>query len=213
MDGRIADGGVDVIGAAASTTDGAPTARRRRRKLADQVASLIEGQILDGTLAPGERLPVEIELADELRVSRTVVRDAMRALAARGLVDVRQGHGMFVSRPSPRAYADAACTLLARSDCTIGDLWDGRRLLDTAMLSLAIRSDRADWSRAERGLEDYETGLEREDKDGAANGHRRFHLGLLTAVRNPVLDLLLGPMHEIIVRTSYAPKAANKLDK
>jgi GntR family transcriptional regulator, transcriptional repressor for pyruvate dehydrogenase complex len=183
---------------------------RRRRKLADQVASLIEGRILDGSLAPGDRLPVEFELAEELSVSRTVVRDAMRALAARGLVDVRQGHGMFVSIPSPQAYADAACTLLARSDCTIGDLWEGRRLLDSAMLSFAIRSERADWSAAEQGLADYATAVERDDPDAAADGHRRFHVGLLTAVRNPVLDLLLGPMHEIIVRTSYAPEATGE---
>src|SRR5438132_4616388 len=106
MEGGPSSGGVALRGG------------RRRRKLADQVAALIEGQILDGSLAPGDRLPVEFELAEELRVSRTVVRDAMRALAARGLVDVRQGHGMFVSMPSPQAYADAACTLLARSDCT-----------------------------------------------------------------------------------------------
>jgi GntR family transcriptional repressor for pyruvate dehydrogenase complex len=195
-----------VVGGTSS--DGAATAAggRRRRKLADQVASLIEGRILDGSLAPGDRLPVEFELAEEMRVSRTVVRDAMRALAARGLVDVRQGHGMFVSMPSPKAYADAACTLLARSDCTIGDLWEGRRLLDNAMLLFAIRSGRADWSAAEQGLADYASATEREDPDGAADGHRRFHVGLLTAVRNPVFDLLLGPMHEIIVRTSYAPE-------
>jgi DNA-binding FadR family transcriptional regulator len=120
---------------------------------------------------------------------------------------------MFVSVPSPRVYADAACMLLARSDCTVGDLWEGRRLLDSAMIVFAMRSGRADWTMARDGLAAYASARDRGDADGCADGHRTFHLGLLTAVRNPVLDLLLGPMHEIILRTARAPMAAGDVDE
>jgi GntR family transcriptional repressor for pyruvate dehydrogenase complex len=176
----------------------------RRAKLADQVAAALEARILDGTLAPGDRLPIEFALADEFNVSRTVVRDAVRALATRRLVDVRQGLGTVVTMPSPEGYADAALMLLLRSACTLGDLWDARELLDTEMTALAMRSGRADWSEAESALAEYEAAIIEERVDDVEDAHRRFHVGLMTAAHNPVIDLLMAPMHEIIMATSSA---------
>jgi DNA-binding FadR family transcriptional regulator len=176
----------------------------KRAKLADQVAAALEQRILDGTLAPGDRLPIEFALAEEFNVSRTVVRDAVRALATRRLVDVRQGLGTVVTAPSPEGYADAALMLLLRSACTLGDLWDARELLDTEMTALAMRSGHADWTAAEVALDEYEHAIVENELDAVEDAHRRFHLGLMTAAHNPVIDLLLAPMHEIIMVTSSA---------
>lgn len=179
--------------------------RRGREKLADQVASLLEDRILDGTFSPGEQLPTEAELADEMQVSRTVIRDAVRALAARRLLDVRQGLGTIVTIPSPTGYAEAALTFLLRSDCTVGDLWDARQLLDAELTAAAIHTGRADWTAAETALVDFERALTEGRWNDAAQAHQAFHVGLMTATGNPVIELLLGPMHEIIMATSDAP--------
>lgn len=181
--------------------------RRRGEKLADQVASLLEERILDGTLSPGEQLPIEGDLADEMQVSRTVIRDAVRALAARRLLDVRQGLGTIVTIPSPTAYAEAALTFLLRSDCTVGDLWDARQLLDAEMTAAALHSGNADWTAAADALETYERALDDARWDDAAQAHQMFHVGLMTATGNPVIRLLLGPMQQIITATSDAPAA------
>jgi DNA-binding FadR family transcriptional regulator len=69
------------------------------RGLFDQLAE----QIKSGRLAPGERLPTEQELTRAARVSRTVVREAVAALRAEGLVVTRQGVGAFVSAEPQRA--------------------------------------------------------------------------------------------------------------
>src|ERR1700722_10498688 len=97
-------------------------ARANRATLSDSVALDIEQRILEGDLEPGQRLPTELELGEALAVSRSVVRDAMRTLSARGLVQVRQGIGMVVSSPSDAALSDALVVLLMRSELTMGDV-------------------------------------------------------------------------------------------
>ena len=63
----------------------------------DKVIAVLEEQILSGDLAPGTQLPPESELCQALGVSRTVLRDAVRMLVARGLLNVKQGRGTVVS--------------------------------------------------------------------------------------------------------------------
>ncbi len=177
----------------------------KREKLADQVARMIEESILNGRLAPGEQLPIELEIAASLNVSRTVVRDAIRALASRRLVDVRQGVGTTVTSPSSEAYAEAAYVLLLRSDCTVGDLLDARELLDTELIIGAMRAGRADWAPAENALSDYRSAIKDKHWGRVIEAHNRFHLCMLTALRNPVIDLLIAPMQEILVVTAPSP--------
>src|SRR5260221_12012006 len=74
-------------------------ARKLSRGLFEQLAE----QIKSGRLSPGERLPTEQELTRAARVSRTVVREAVAALRADGLVITRQGVGAFVSAAPQQA--------------------------------------------------------------------------------------------------------------
>src|SRR5258708_30541544 len=74
-------------------------ARKLSRGLFEQLAE----QIKNGRLSPGERLPTEQELTRAARVSRTVVREAVAALRAEGLVITRQGAGAFASAAPPPA--------------------------------------------------------------------------------------------------------------
>jgi GntR family transcriptional repressor for pyruvate dehydrogenase complex len=194
----------------APALDGDPGARsrprlRRREKLADQVARMIEESILDGRLAPGEQLPIEIDIAASLNVSRTVVRDAIRALASRRLVDVRQGIGTTVTSPSTEAFAEAAYVLLLRSHSTVGDLLDARELLDTELIIGAMRVGGADWAPAEQALADYRSAIKDKRWEGTLEAHNRFHLCMMTALHNPVIDLLIAPMQEILVVTAPSP--------
>ena len=79
----------------------------RRREAERWIVREFEDRIVYGELAPGERLPTESELCELLGVSRSVVRDAVRTLVARGLVEVRQGRGMIVAAPDDHAYSVA----------------------------------------------------------------------------------------------------------
>ena len=75
---------------------------RPARNLAEEVVARIAREIRGGRLAPGTRLPTEQRLMQALGVSRTVVREAVAALRAEGLVTTRQGSGAFVAADSSR---------------------------------------------------------------------------------------------------------------
>lgn len=69
----------------------------RQIPIAEQVATLLHGRIVEGKYLPGERLPSEADLADELGVSRGTVRSALAVLATAGLIVRRQGDGTYVT--------------------------------------------------------------------------------------------------------------------
>ncbi|MDI6025106.1 FadR/GntR family transcriptional regulator [Corticibacterium sp. UT-5YL-CI-8] len=68
----------------------------RKPKLAERLVVTLRAQIADGALTPGEKLPTESKMTETFGVSRTVVREAIATLAADGLVEARQGIGVFV---------------------------------------------------------------------------------------------------------------------
>lgn len=75
---------------------------RHPRNLTEEVVDRIAGEIRGGSLSPGARLPTEQELMSAMKVSRTVVREAVAALRAEGLVTTRQGSGAFVAADASR---------------------------------------------------------------------------------------------------------------
>jgi DNA-binding FadR family transcriptional regulator len=175
-------------------------------KLSDRVVAELEARIVSGELPPGSRLPTEPELGALLHVSRTVVRDAVRTLVARGLVSVRQGHGTVVSEPTDEVYGSALITLLSRSPLTIGDVTDARAAIETQLGPLAARNGTAaDWELMDDYLAGFAGAVARRDWEAAHTEHLGFHLALLEAIHLPALELLLTPMQEIIVRSSLPP--------
>jgi GntR family transcriptional repressor for pyruvate dehydrogenase complex len=73
----------------------------------EQIATQIEERILNGELRSGDRLPTERELAEQFQVSRTAVREAMKILAQKGLVDMRPGRGTIVIDGAPVALQNS----------------------------------------------------------------------------------------------------------
>ncbi|MBA4784265.1 MAG: FadR family transcriptional regulator [Rhizobiales bacterium] len=83
----------------------ATTRVERKPKLSEHVAASLRSQILSGEILSGEKLPTESQLTDAFGVSRTVVREAVASLAADGLVEPRQGAGIFVCQRPAMAFA------------------------------------------------------------------------------------------------------------
>jgi DNA-binding FadR family transcriptional regulator len=171
----------------------------------DRLVSAFERQILSGRLPPGSRLPTEDELCESLRVSRSVIRDAVRVLVARGLVVVRQGRGTSVAMPSDAAFSRALLVLLTRSGITMGDVVQARATIETRLIGLAAKSGtKAEWAKLEETLEHFARAVAAGEDDVANEAHAAFHSGILSAIHQPALDLMLKPLTEVILVSSAA---------
>jgi len=182
-----------------------------KAKLSERAAAVLARRILHRELVAGERLPTEFELGEILGVSRSVVRDAIRMLAALGLVEVRQGHGMVVTNPTSATFAHAVVILLMRSDLTVGAVLDAREAIETELGSLAaLRGTEEDWTALEDRLSAYIAAVERGEWSNAHANHFGFHVHLLQALHLPALDVLLQPLHEMILISSIPPVIDDK---
>jgi GntR family transcriptional repressor for pyruvate dehydrogenase complex len=114
----------------------------REASLSDKVAKLMTESILAGDLRPGDRLPAERELMVQFGVSRTVVREAVRSLAAKGLVQPRARAGHVVSELSSDAVAESMTLYLrGRGPYGLEKLIEVRATIETETAGLA--ADRA----------------------------------------------------------------------
>jgi DNA-binding FadR family transcriptional regulator len=165
-----------------------------------QVADALEQSILRGDFRPGERIPTELELAAQMEVSRTVIRDAARILATKGLLEVRQGSGTVVASPTSAAYADTIDLLLARSACTIADAYEARAVLDRQLASVVVRNaTEADLDDLERAAVELEEAVAARNWKAAETAHVDFHVAYLSSLHLPVLEVLLVPIQQVLL--------------
>jgi GntR family transcriptional repressor for pyruvate dehydrogenase complex len=181
----------------------------RSSSLSDQVAGVLAERVLSGTWPAGHRIPSESELVETFGVSRSVVRDAVRTLAARGLVEVRQGSGTIVRGEPEEPYADALFDLLVRSDVTLADLAKAREAVDLMLCErAAVERDDDDLARLRAAYDDLCSAEQAADWANAESAHLRFHVVLVESVHLPGLEILLRPLQRIIVDTSLPPDLA-----
>jgi DNA-binding FadR family transcriptional regulator len=173
--------------------------------LRERVVDLLERRILDGSFAE-DRLPTEAELGQMLGVSRTVVRDAVRVLEARGLLEIRQGAGTRIRAATIDVYVESAAMLLIRSELTVGDLLDAREVLETDLSVIAARNRTPEnLERMSAALDALAVALERHEPAEAARAHVSFHTELIRATGLPALDILVRPLQQMMMATSLVP--------
>jgi len=175
------------------------TALKREERLSDRAAKALEKLIVDGVLKSGSRLPPERELAAMFGVSRTVIREAVQNLAARGLLDVHPGEGTVVTGPSTDSVSESL-QLLLRSRGTgiaIDHLHEVRRVLEVEIARLAAErgtdEDIADLEAIVEQLE-AERGLE-----ASAKLDVEFHRALAVAAHNPLFIILLDSIGGLLL--------------
>ncbi|HKX18142.1 MAG TPA: FadR/GntR family transcriptional regulator [bacterium] len=149
----------------------------------------IKESIFAGDLPPGHALPSEKELAEQFRVSRITVRDALRVLESQGLIQIKVGArgGAFVASPSADPVSESLTNMLRLKQATLVDLVEARILVEPHVAAIA----------AQRATPDDLAAMERAiaaAREARASGDRyfipnsvAFHLALAEAARNPVL--------------------------
>ena len=160
-----------------------------RLNLVREVAERLRAQIIAGAFDADGTLPPEGRLAQSLGVSRTVVREAMRILAAQGLVEVSQGRAPRVRPADSQAVVESFHTYLQRGDHSLLELTEVRRPLEAAIAALA--AERA----APEQIEQLEQSIRELSSTRRASqqieADLRFHDLLAEATGNPIFLLLL----------------------
>jgi GntR family transcriptional repressor for pyruvate dehydrogenase complex len=104
----------------------------------DEAILKIKEMILRGELSPGDRLPPEMELAERLGLSRSSMREAVKALEVIRVLDVRRGDGTYVTSLEPRLLLEAMSFVVdLHDDSSILELFAVRRILESAAAAMA----------------------------------------------------------------------------
>jgi DNA-binding FadR family transcriptional regulator len=168
-----------------------------RRNLAEALVRRLSAQITSGKLHPSERLPTEQEMIASFGVSRTVVREAIAALRAQGLVETRQGAGAFVSRdPNRRPFRIDPAGL--RSLQGVLDVMELRMSVEIEAAALAAeRHDAKSLRRIDKTLKAFETAIAK--GDSAVDADYDFHCAVCAATGNPYYESFLGFLGRLII--------------
>ncbi|MFN8131259.1 MAG: FadR/GntR family transcriptional regulator [Solirubrobacteraceae bacterium] len=164
----------------------------------DRLREFIDVQQLE----PGDRLMSERELAQQLGVSRSSVRQALTALKVVGLIEIRHGDGIYLLR-SPGDVIPSLALEVANAQVDHPMIWEVREGVETQAARLAARR------RTKRDLVRMRQALDAMAASVAAGGDgvvgdRHFHQAIWDAAHNEMLSQVVGQLREAIDRTSEA---------
>ena len=176
----------------------------RRSRIYEHIVEQIQALIGEGRLQPGDQLPPERVLAETFRVSRTSVREALRALELSGLVEGRQGGGTFVRTPSADDLVQPLASVLLAGKQELADVLEVREMIEPALARMAAEragDDQVAEMEAilERQAEKVRRGETYPEEDAA------FHHVIAVAAGNPLVLRLLGVLMDLLheVRAGY----------
>ncbi|WP_110969479.1 FadR/GntR family transcriptional regulator [Pseudomonas huaxiensis] len=163
---------------------------RRRRSLAEELVAALTGQVRDGLLKPGERLPSEAQVMEHFGVSRTVVREAISRLQAAGQVETRHGIGSFVlESPSSGLFNIPSDTVMTLADVLA--VMEFRISLEVESAALAAQRRTSEQLASLREALDGLNGLMASGSD-SAGADFAFHLLIAEATGNRYFTDILG---------------------
>lgn len=172
-----------------------PLSHPRRSALSEQVIAALRQQITTGEWPVGSRIPTEPELVEQLGVARNTVREAVRALAHNGLLDIRQGSGTYVVATSElagvmqRRFADADPRHIAELRSTLES--------SAAKLAAGRRTEK-DLKQLDALLVRREEAWEARDKEAFVAADATFHLAVVSASHNDVMTAMYADLGEVL---------------
>ncbi|MFA9430462.1 FadR/GntR family transcriptional regulator [Egicoccus sp. AB-alg2] len=176
-----------------------------RTALYERVADWLLAYVAERGLAVGDRLPTERALAERFDVSRASVREALAALQAQGVLEIRHGDGIYLRhRPEERLALEALLVKRRR----LSEVIEARSVLEVTLAGMAARR------RTHADIRRIWLALDLMDADIAAGGigaegDRHFHAAVTAAARNPLLaelmNYLAGLIHESRIASLSQP--------
>jgi GntR family transcriptional repressor for pyruvate dehydrogenase complex len=169
-------------------------------RLYEQIVQQIEESIHKGVLSPGDQLPAERELAQQFGVSRTAVREAVKTLHEKGLVEAFPGRGTFITNGSSHSIRQSLDRMVRAGQAEGTEyLAEVREIMEPEIAALAAtRATEKDLAAMRETLEVMENA--KKDPDAFIEADLDFHLSLAEAASNPLIlsliDSIIGVLRE-----------------
>lgn len=164
--------------------------------LVDETVEALRRKILGGSLVAGDLLPSQGDLSTELGVSRSVIREAMKVLESRGLIEISQGRRPRILPASPTAVIETLQTLIERSELSLLALLEIRQPLEVEIAGLA--AERLTGVQAEQLRESVAALREAPDRASEIAADMRFHKLLAEATGNPLFGIVLDVLAQLL---------------
>lgn len=171
----------------------------KTKKVYEEIIEQVKKMIVEGVLSPNDKLISERELADQLKVSRSAVREAFRALEAMGIIDIRHGEGTFVKAVSSETLVEVLVMACMFDKDTTRELMELRKILEVESAGLAsLRHTADELDSMEQALcrmkKDIESGDLGEEADWL------FHYAIAEATHNSIIIRLMDTIGDTMQR-------------
>jgi len=177
----------------------------KKAKVYEEIVAKIKDMVEKGRFKSGDQLPVERELAEVFRVSRSSVREALRSLESQGFIESRQGDGTYIARqPVESLVRPLASVILTEKDDQM-ELFEMRRMIEPDLAYLAAeRATEEEIAMMEKVLTLQQEQIDRGDYETDVD--RNFHYIMARAARNKallritdnIIDLLAGSREQYL---------------
>jgi len=172
----------------------------KKTRIHEEVFGQIHQLIKDGRFKAGDQLPSERELAETFKVSRTSVREALRALESQGLIVSRTGMGNFVADLPVESLIGPLARLLIDEKKALSDVFEMRKVIEPHIAALAAeRATRNDIAQLKKILAKQTEAVGRGESGVAADAELHFCIG--RATRNQALQKLVSGLMEMLSRS------------
>ncbi len=172
----------------------------KTKKIYEEVADALLDMIKNGELKPGDKLDSVHALSESFQVSRSAVREALSALKAMGLVEMKQGEGTYLKEFELNQISQPLSAALLMKKEDVKQLLEVRKLLEIGVASLAAeKRTEADLERIHAALK--EMGNIETDGELGEKADFAFHLALADASQNDLLKHLMNHVSSLLLET------------
>jgi len=182
------------------------------RRTFDEICGRIREQLALGVLKPGDKLPRERDLAEQLGVSRNVLREALRSLEMAGLLRLQKGvkGGAFIQAGDMSRMNDVMRDMLSLGAISVRELSEGRiQILDLVVRLACERAQAADFQALEANIERSDFATREGRLLDRVECSREFYKLLAAATGNKVMAMIMDSVTEIHMRFVYAKVASS----
>lgn len=191
--------------------------RLNNKGVTDALFGQLEDAILSGKIVDGEKLPSEQSIAEQAGVGRRAVREALKALEMKGLIEIRRGSGAYVIRSDLDSYIDTLTrnirSYLNQEKASLDHVLLFRTLIEGGIIRILATDSRLRSKTvptADRALERQQGALAKKDASAYNEAHFDYHFAIVNSVENPIISMMYSQVMNII--EPYMRLSASNMD-